>query len=71
MRTERALTEAMAELMKGRTSLIVAHRLATVERCDVVAFLEDGVVSEEGPHQELLERSERYRRFWQGVPGDA
>eukprot|EP00435_Cladocopium_sp_Y103_P062118 s672_g23.t1 len=66
VRTERALAAAMAELMKGRTSLIVAHRLATVERCDVVAFLEDGVVSEEGPHQELLERSERYRRFWQG-----
>jgi len=71
VRTERALADAMEELMKGRTSLIVAHRLATVERCDTVAFLEDGVVSEQGPHEELLNRSERYRRFWQGVPGEA
>ncbi|CAK9052414.1 Serine/threonine-protein phosphatase PP2A catalytic subunit (Protein phosphatase 2a) [Durusdinium trenchii] len=71
VRTERALAEAMQELMKGRTSLIVAHRLQTVQRCDTVAFLEGGVISEQGPHEELLDRSERYRRFWQGVPGEA
>eukprot|EP00434_Breviolum_minutum_P020838 symbB.v1.2.018381.t1/scaffold1465.1/size117142/5 len=71
VRTERALADAMEELMKGRTSLLVAHRLSTVERCDSVAFLEDGVVSEQGPHEELLNRSERYRRFWQGVPSEA
>eukprot|EP00913_Durusdinium_trenchii_P031782 g29766.t1 len=71
VRTERALAEAMQELMKGRTSLIVAHRLQTVQRCDTVAFLEGGVISEQGPHEELLDRSERYRRFWQGVKDSA
>lgn len=37
--------------LAGRTSLIVAHRLATVQRCDSVAFLEEGVISEQGPHE--------------------
>ncbi|OLP89672.1 Serine/threonine-protein phosphatase PP2A catalytic subunit [Symbiodinium microadriaticum] len=68
VRTERALAAAMDELMKGRTCLVVAHRLATVQRCDVVAFLEGGVIREQGPHEELLQRSEKYRRFWEGVP---
>merc|ERR1719433_1478263 len=71
VRTERNLAEAMDELMRGRTCLIVAHRLSTVERCDVVAFLEGGVVSELGSHAELLSRSERYRRFWEGSPADS
>ncbi|CAE7369644.1 ABCB25 [Symbiodinium sp. CCMP2592] len=71
VRTERALAAAMDELMKGRTCLVVAHRLATVQRCDVVAFLEGGVIREQGPHEELLQRSEKYRRFWEGVPAEA
>lgn len=70
VRTERLLVEAMEELMAGRTCLIIAHRLSTVERCDLVAFLEDGVVVEQGSHKELLQSSERYRRFWEGVPSE-
>ncbi|CAE8630653.1 unnamed protein product [Polarella glacialis] len=68
VRTERHLVDAMDELMRGRTFLIVAHRQSTVERCDIVAYLEGGAVVELGPHQELLSRSEKYRRFWEGVP---
>jgi len=68
VRTERHLVSAMQELMAGRTCLIVAHRLSTVEQCDLVAFLEDGVFVEQGSHAELMSRSERYRRFWQGSP---
>jgi len=71
VRTERALVDAMEELMKGRTCLIVAHRLSTVQSCDVVAFVEDGKISEQGSHDELLERSEGYRRFWEGAPVEA
>ncbi|CAJ1377743.1 unnamed protein product [Effrenium voratum] len=71
VRTERALSEAMEKLMRGRTALIVAHRRATVERCDLVAFLEDGAVREQGPHQELLQQSPRYRRFWEGAGTNA
>lgn len=67
VRTEQLLAEAFIELTKGRTCLIVAHRLSTVARCDLVAFLENGVVAEMGQHQELLERSNRYRRFWESA----
>eukprot|EP00933_Yihiella_yeosuensis_P069944 TRINITY_DN7711_c0_g1_i2.p1 TRINITY_DN7711_c0_g1~~TRINITY_DN7711_c0_g1_i2.p1 ORF type:complete len:238 (-),score=32.85 TRINITY_DN7711_c0_g1_i2:233-946(-) len=67
VRTERHLTDAMDELMRGRTCLVVAHRLATVERCDAVAFIEGGAIVEQGPHKELLRNSERYRQFWEGA----
>jgi len=70
-RTERHLAEAMDELMRGRTCLIVAHRLSTVQRCDVVAYLEQGQVLEQGSHEDLLIRSEKYRRFWEGAPAEA
>ncbi|CAE7774739.1 pphA [Symbiodinium sp. CCMP2456] len=59
VRTERALAAAMDELMKGRTCLVVAHRLATVQRCDVVAFLEGGVIREQGPHEASLRKLHR------------
>lgn len=68
VRTERHLETAMNELMRGRTCLVIAHRLATVESCDLVAYIEDGCFAERGPHRELLERSEKYRRFWEGAP---
>jgi len=66
--TERHLSEEVDALAQGRTCLIVAHRLATVERCDMVAYLEGGAVVEQGSHQELLARSVRYRTFWEGSP---
>jgi ABC-type multidrug transport system fused ATPase/permease subunit len=69
VRTERVLVEAMDELVLGRTCLIVAHRLSTVERCDSVVYMEDGVVVEHDSHTKLLARSERYQKFWQGVQG--
>uniref|UniRef100_A0A7S4W8F4 Uncharacterized protein n=1 Tax=Alexandrium monilatum TaxID=311494 RepID=A0A7S4W8F4_9DINO len=71
VRTERHLATAMEELMRGRTCLIVAHRLTTVERCDVVAYVEGGVVLEQGSHAELLSRSWKYQRFWEGTSVEA
>merc|ERR1712194_617533 len=70
VRTEHALVQAMEELMSGRTCLIVAHRLSTVQSCDLVAFVEDGQIREQGPHNELMVTSERYRRFWEGTPAE-
>jgi len=67
--TERELVEAMDSLMRDRTCLIIAHRLSTVERCDSVVFLQDGVVAEHGSHAELLQQSARYQQFWQGLHG--
>jgi len=58
---EHEIRAALAEVMLGRTTLVIAHRPATIALADRVAVVEDGRVVEEGEHQELLERSPRYR----------
>jgi len=68
VQTERHLVEEIDELSHGRTSLIIAHRLSTVQRCDSVAFLEGGEIMAQGTHEELMQRSARYREFWDGKP---
>ena len=59
--SERLVQEALDELMKGRTSLIIAHRLATVKEADRILVLQDGVVAEQGTHAELMEHDGTYR----------
>ena len=63
--TELALQEAMARLTEQRTSFIVAHRLSTVRKADRVLVIEDGRITEEGTHQELLARGGRYAAMYQ------
>ncbi|MGH8876197.1 MAG: ABC transporter ATP-binding protein [Stackebrandtia sp.] len=62
---EAAIHEGIDRLMAGRTVVMVAHRLRTVQRADRVAFLEDGRIVEEGGHDELLSRGGRYADFWE------
>jgi ATP-binding cassette subfamily B protein/subfamily B ATP-binding cassette protein MsbA len=61
--TEEALLEALEQLMKGRTTLIIAHRLSTVRRAARIAVLKDGQIEEIGSHEELLARGETYARM--------
>jgi ABC-type multidrug transport system fused ATPase/permease subunit len=49
--------QALANLMRGRTTLVIAHRLATVRNADRILVLEAGEVREVGTHEELLRRS--------------
>ncbi len=67
--TEYRLQRALAELVRGRTSFVVAHRLSTIRRADLVLVLEAGRVIERGTHQSLLYQNGRYaelhRRFVQ------
>ncbi|HVC86914.1 MAG TPA: ABC transporter ATP-binding protein [Gaiellaceae bacterium] len=58
---EHEIRAALAEVMHGRTTLVIAHRPATIALADRVAIVEEGRVVEAGPHAELLERSPRYR----------
>jgi ATP-binding cassette subfamily B protein len=58
---ERLVQEALDELMKGRTSLIIAHRLGTVKNADRIYVLQDGKIVESGKHDELIEKGGTYR----------
>jgi ATP-binding cassette subfamily B protein len=61
---EAAVHEGIERLMAGRTVVMVAHRMRTVQRADRVIFLNGGRIAEEGSHDELLRRGGRYADFW-------
>jgi subfamily B ATP-binding cassette protein MsbA len=63
--SESLVQEALANLVQGRTALVIAHRLSTVRRADRIAVLEDGRITAVGPHDELLTISPTYRRLYQ------
>ena len=62
---EEQIQTAIAELMRGRTSLVIAHRLSTVQHADAILVLHHGRLMERGTHRELFERNGLYRRLYQ------
>jgi ATP-binding cassette subfamily B protein len=62
--SERYVQEAIAELRKGRTTLVVAHRLSTIMHADCILVVEGGLVVESGRHEELLRKGGRYASFY-------
>ena len=62
--TEAKLNETLDRLMKGRTSFTIAHRLSTIMRADLILMIEEGRIVEQGTHEHLLSRSDRYRQLY-------
>jgi ATP-binding cassette, subfamily B, bacterial len=62
--SEALVQEALERIMQDRTVFVIAHRLATVRRADRILVVEKGQIVESGTHQELLERGDRYARFY-------
>jgi subfamily B ATP-binding cassette protein MsbA len=61
--SEALIFEGMSRLMRGRTSLTIAHRLTTIRNADVIFLLNHGVIAERGTHDELIARGGLYTRF--------
>lgn len=59
-RTELLLQQAMSEIMTGRTNFVIAHRLSTIRKSDRVLFIDNGVIKEQGTHDELLAQNGLY-----------
>ena len=64
MATEYKLQQALDEVIRGRTTFVIAHRLSTVRRADLILALENGEIFERGAHDELLQRNGFYRSIY-------
>ena len=69
--TERRIQTAMLALMRGRTCFVIAHRLSTIQNADQILLLQDGCVTEQGTHQELLARGGAYCALYRAQFEDA
>ena len=67
--TERAIQASLAELSQGRTTLVIAHRLATIQDADRIIVVDESGIAEEGRHQELVSRQGLYRRLYDAQYG--
>lgn len=63
-RTEKEISKAMNRLMKGRTSFVIAHRLSTIRDADVILFMQNGTIIEQGNHEQLLEEKGAYAALY-------
>jgi ATP-binding cassette subfamily B protein len=63
--SEKLVFEALERLMEGKTSIVIAHRFATIRRADVIFVVEGGAIGEQGTHQELLRAQGTYARLYE------
>lgn len=64
-RTEKEIQKAMDNLMEGRTSFIIAHKLSTIRDADMILMMDNGTIIEQGNHEELISKKGAYERLYQ------
>ncbi|MBE6025706.1 MAG: ABC transporter ATP-binding protein [Clostridiales bacterium] len=69
--TEQKIQAAIDEVIKGRTSIVIAHRLSTVKNADIILVVDDGKIIERGRHEELLAKKGHYYTLWMRQYEDA
>jgi ATP-binding cassette subfamily B protein len=62
---EGKILESFSHLIKGKTVIVVAHRLSTITNADQILYIDKGKIAEEGTHEELLALNKQYARMWQ------
>ena len=62
--TEILIQQSLDELCKGRTTIVVAHRLSTIKNADEIAVVEGGLITEKGTHEELIEAGGLYKNLY-------
>ncbi len=62
--SEKLIQDALWKLMEGRTAIVIAHRLSTVQRMDRIVVLENGQILEQGSHKKLLAKGGKYAELW-------
>jgi len=63
--SEMLIQDALANVMKNRTTIVIAHRLSTIQKMDRIIVIDEGKIIEEGSHSELLaSQSSLYRKLW-------
>jgi ATP-binding cassette subfamily B protein len=67
--SEKYIQKSLEKLMKGRTTVVVAHRLSTIQKMDRILVVEGGKVVAQGPHDELLNISPLYKKLWSHQSG--